>query len=80
MSNPQGIARAPTTSSQLFSFKEERLLTGFEHLLLQGYSSETRVPGCISESELRSMAGEAIALPPLAVVIWSLFLTKGVAM
>ena len=73
LSNPvTGVAHTLTTSSQLYSFKQERVLDGIEHLLLQGYPKDLRVPDSVSESDLRTMAGEGIALPCMSMVIWSL--------
>ena len=70
-----GPNRCLTTGARLFSFAKNRLLCGFEHLLLQGYSESLIVPNNVSENELRVLAGEAIALPCLGTLIWALTLT-----
>ena len=71
-----GVARTLTTSSSLFSFTHGRLLTAYEHLLLQGYPSTVEIPINVTESDIRSMAGEGIALPCLAIIVWSLHLVQ----
>ena len=76
MSNAEDIAKALTTSSRLFSFDQKRLLCAEEHLALQGYDFDFEVPEAVSASELRKMAGEGIALPCLACILWALRLTQ----
>ena len=36
----------------------------------------TRIPDKASETQVRAMAGEAIALPSLAIIVWSLYILK----
>lgn len=79
VSSASGVAHTLTTSSQLFSFKHQRLLTPFQHLLLQGYPDTTELSADHSEADVRNMAGEAIALPSLGIVVWGLFLVKGLS-
>lgn len=76
VSNSQGVAHTLTTSSQLFSYRQERLLVPFEHLLLQGYPSNTKIPKELSDRDVRSLAGEAIALPSLGTICWALYLLR----
>lgn len=69
-------ARALTTSSRLFFFDEKRILSAEEHLRLQGYEGEFESTAGVTSSDVRKFAGEGIALPCLAVVVWALNLTK----
>ncbi len=70
-----GVAHTLTTSSKLYSFAQNRLLTGVEHLILQGYPFDLD-PSTLSESDLRTVAGEGIALPCLGVLIMCLCLVQ----
>ena len=67
---PGAAAHTLTTGSQLYSFEHRRVLEPAEHLALQGY------PDGFSASKLRAIAGEGIALPCLALVIWALYLVR----
>ena len=69
------VVRTLTTSSSLWTFAQQRFLTAREHLLLQGYSQATVLPAQMKETDLRHIAGEGISLPPLALVVWSIFLS-----
>ena len=72
--NSTDVARTLTTSSRLWSFAQHRFLRAEEHFSLQGFSRALSVPDSLKESEVRSLAGEGIALPPLAMVLWSVYL------
>ena len=74
---PGGTNRCLTTSSRLFWFQQRRLLTGIEHMLLQGYTLPmiTAVPKTVSNNDLKDIAGEGIALPCLGSIVWALKLT-----
>ena len=76
-SSEQGVAHCLTTSSRLYSFRRDRVLLGLEHLFLLGYPMNTKLPETMSENAARSLAGEAVALPCLAVLAWSVFQVKG---
>ncbi|CAE7649969.1 unnamed protein product, partial [Symbiodinium microadriaticum] len=76
-SSEDGVAHCLTTSSRLFSFRRERLLQGIEHMFLQGYPVNTKLPENMSEHAAKHLAGEAVALPCLAVLVWSIFQAKG---
>ena len=66
------------TSSVLYHFGLDRVLLPIEHLHLQGHTEATAVvPDSLSQSEIRSLAGEAMPLPVLGLLILSLLLTKG---
>ena len=72
--NSTDVARTLTTSSRLWCFAQHRFLRVEEHLSLQGYSRALSVPEGLKESEVRALAGEGIALPPLAMILWSVYL------
>ena len=75
-SNVAGEAPCLTTSSQLYSFKLDRALVAYENLLLQGWPPSTQIPACMSEEDVRDLAGEGIALPCLGLVVSALLLSK----
>ena len=69
-------ARTLTTSSRLFYFDEKRVLSSEDHMRLQGYEGELVSPKGVTPNDVRKFAGEGIALPCLAAVVWALNLTK----
>ena len=73
--NTFGINHTLTTSSVLYSYGLDRVLTGREHMFLHGHAKDTFFSD-MSPAVLRELAGEGMALPSLAAVIWSLFVCK----
>ena len=71
-----GISRCLTTSSRLFFFEQQRNLQPIEHLMLQGYEKDVKLPIGFSANDVRRVAGEGIALPCLGTLLWALRLTK----
>ena len=76
LSCKDGNLRTLLTSSMLYHYGTDRVLLPVEHLFLQGYDHEVVIPDGVSSEDVRKLAGEAIALPSLASVLWSLHLTK----
>ena len=76
-SGETGPVRTLTTSSLLYSFRENRILRPLEHLCLQGYPRSVSVPESFSDRDTRVLAGEAMSLPSLGLVVWSLLVLKG---
>ena len=76
MSDKQGVLRTLTTSSTLYSFEHDRVLHPIEHMFLQGYPKDVSVPHTLSVQDLRKLAGEAICLPCLASIVWSIHLMR----
>lgn len=76
-SNTWGTAKCLCTGSTLYSYQFDRVLSAKEHLLLQGHHAKTRVPPTVSDSELRRMCGESIALPCLGALVWAVALSAG---
>lgn len=72
----EGTNRTQTTSTRMYSYSEDRMLTGKEMLLLQGQSASSLViPEDVKETTLHDLAGEGMAVPCVGLVLWSLFLT-----
>ena len=61
-----------TTSSLLFSFDRQRIICPAEHLRIMGFG--TCNVSNLSSRQLRSLAGEAIALPAAALVLYPFLL------
>ena len=76
-SNQAGVARCLCTSSDLYSYKEDRVLEPMEHVLMQGHSSSVVIPESLSSGDVRSIAGESIALPCLGCIIWAIYTSVG---
>lgn len=75
-SRPGGNAHTLCTSTQLYSYNLDRMLEADEYLLLQGYKESVNTDQ-LSSDAVRSMAGEGIALPCLASVLYCIHASKG---
>ncbi|CAE7215300.1 unnamed protein product [Symbiodinium sp. CCMP2592] len=75
-STPTGFLHTLTTSTRLYSFSLDRVLTGREMLSLHCQPRDLVIPEGVADSDLRDLAGEGMALPCLASVVWCLYLTK----
>ncbi|CAJ1336043.1 unnamed protein product [Effrenium voratum] len=71
----QGICRTQTTATTLYDFEHDRLITGREMLNLQGHG-ELATPVGMKDSVLADLAGEGMALPCLATILWGLFFAR----
>ena len=76
-SNQSGVAKCLCTSSDLYSYKEDRVLAPVEHLLMQGHPSSVAIPESFSDGDVKSIAGESIALPCLGCIVWAIFTSVG---
>ena len=74
--NKEGVSHALTTGSCLSSFDRDSVLTGREMLQMHGQPKSLRLPSDLAESHVVHLAGEGMALPCLASVIWVLYLCK----
>ena len=74
--NKSGFVRTFTTSTVLYDFSRDCVLTGYEMLLLHGFPRDFVIPPEIPETEVRKVAGEGMSIPSLAAVIWCLYLTR----
>lgn len=72
----KGVTPTFTTSSQVYSFRLDRLLTPAEIMLIHGHSKQTRFPLDFTPAHLRRLAGEGMAVYSVATVIWCVFLTR----
>lgn len=70
-----GVNRCLTTSSLLYSYEHDRIVTPLEMLYFQGYPRTLKIPMSLSPSELKDLAGEGMTLPCLAMVMWSIWTT-----
>lgn len=63
------------TSTCLYHYGQDRAVLPIETLFAQGYPRTLKVPGqgTISHSDLKEFAGEGMALPCLAALIWSIY-------
>lgn len=67
------VHKCLTTSSSLYSFSSDRLITPVELLAFQGFPKSIKIPHSISGNDLKTFVGESMSLPCLATVIWALF-------
>ena len=76
-SNKEGIAKCLCTSSDLYSYSQDRMLHPLEHLVLQGHPTTVVLPESVTHRQVKTMAGESIALPCLGLLLWSLYTSVG---
>jgi hypothetical protein len=70
------VTPALTTASCIYSFGRDSIVLPLELLLWHGHNVNVSIPADMSPSSLKELAGEGMALPCLAAVLWSLYLTK----
>ena len=75
-SDATGQCMCLCSSSRLYHFGMDRCLFPIEYLRLQGWGMDVEFPQG-SESQLRVMAGQGMALPCLATVIWAAYMLHG---
>lgn len=75
-STTQGVLPTMTTGTMLYSFSRDSVVTPLEMFLLQGHGRQTTIPDKMTDSDLRRLSGEGMAVPSLAAVIWSIHMTK----
>ena len=76
-SNQSGVAPCLATSTQMYSFGQDRMVLPIELLYWQGHSRGIKIPNRMRSSEIRNLAGEGMMVPCLGTLIWALYLTKG---
>ena len=74
--NKHGTHRALTTSSVVYSYDRDSVLVGRELLMIHGHSRTLSLPVDMPQSHIAQLAGEGMALPCLAAVVWCLYLCK----
>ena len=70
-----GITPTVTTSTEMYSFGLDRVITPVEILRLHGHENPV-IPKGMSYRDLKRLAGEGMAVPCIASVIWCIFLTR----
>lgn len=75
-SGKNGEIRCLCTSSQIYSFEADRALFPIEYMRLQGWGFDIEIPQECT-GKMRELAGQGMALPCLAVLVWSVYLLKG---
>ena len=65
--------KSMTQNSEFFSFTVDRLLCPEEHMRALGFPEEAALDySCVTGPQLRSLAGDAMALPRVTCVILSM--------
>lgn len=67
-----GINKCLTTSSTIYSYGADRLVLPIETLKFMGYPESLKLPYPMSHHDIRDFVGEAMCLPCVAAVLWSL--------
>eukprot|EP00439_Symbiodinium_sp_Y106_P059209 s964_g8.t1 len=66
-----------TSSSRLYAYGQDRMLSGLEHFVLQGWSKQTLVaPEGVTENKLCQMAGQGMFMPSIGSILWALYSVK----
>ncbi len=81
----QGVQREPffannaatlCRTSLVFSFEDNFVLDGGDHLAALGFPSALAYSSKLADSEKRNLSGEAFALPCAGTVLYAVFLNK----
>ena len=75
--NSKGITGCLATSTILYSFGKDRIVLPLELSMIQGHRRGFHYPESVSSNQIRDLCGEGMSLPCLGVVIWCMYLTKG---
>ena len=71
--NPWGSLRTCTTSTRVYSYEHDRVLSPLDNLWLLGYPRSVSVDG-LKLGELHKLAGSAWALPTMGVCLYAALL------
>ncbi|CAE7791263.1 unnamed protein product [Symbiodinium necroappetens] len=66
-----GVHPCFTTSSELYSYREDRLILAIEMLAILGYPREMIIPEDFTNRQLKRLVGNTISLPCLGMMFWS---------
>ena len=69
-------AKCLTTGSIIYSFGRDSVILPLELMMWHGHRSNVGLPDCLSQRQFTRLAGEGMALPSLASVVWGVYLTK----
>ena len=64
-----------TTSSDLFCFPRDRVITPWEHMLAMGWGREAAICPGLSPGQIRDLAGESMSVPNIAAILIALLHT-----
>lgn len=76
-SQSSGLAKCQTTSSILYSYGKDRLITAYEQLLLQGHSRSMKLTPDMKQSDVSDLAGMGISLPCLGLCVVAMLCSVG---
>ena len=65
-----------TTSSELYSYREDRVILAIEMLAILGYPKEMIIPEDFTDRQLKRLAGNTISLPCLGMMFWSFLVMR----
>ena len=67
-----GLTGAFTTATELYSYKEDRVVLPHEMMWMHGFPVDCSVPSTISPGAFKDMIGNGMSLPSLATMVWAL--------
>ncbi len=75
--NSEGISKCIHTATLLYSYQRDGLILPLELMLFQGHLLDMEVPESMRPKQLHDMAGQAICLPCLGLIVTTLMITVG---
>ena len=70
-----GLSKCLTTSSVLYTHTRDRVVLPLELMFFQGHVVDMKVPATMRQRSLKSLAGQGMCVPCLAVLIYALHCT-----
>jgi hypothetical protein len=74
--NKDSCNQALTTSTELYSFAKDRVVIPQECMYLHGHSLATVFPHSMTQTDIKVLAGEGMALASVGTILWALYVTK----
>ena len=65
----EGSPGALCTSTELYSYEHNAMLSGMAHLLMMGHSQDCAPPHLFSEQQCKDLAGEGLSVPWTACLL-----------
>lgn len=75
--NSEGIAKCIHTATSLYSYQRDGVILPLELLIFQGHSLDTVIPERMRPKQVHDVAGQAICLPCLGLIVAGMMLTVG---